>query len=362
MMEAGRWLHRRPSVSKVRGYLANGFCVMTPDHWSTVAQERVDAQGYPVALKAFINLHLAETYDEPGESVEADALRAAADAEDRPRGVVPDGVALVTVSVDVQTAGHGRLETQAVGWTPDEKGYLIDFQRSEGDPNQAEVWADLDDWLLRGWQHEKGAQMRAHIVLVDSSNGNTTDSVYAFCQARASRWVFPLKGSEHISSIGFAEEGTTRKSTVHLFNVATDLLKRNLFSCLSQLPNSPKSIHLAAWVTDEYIAQIAAEKRVPIINPRTRQTSHKWIKIRDRNEALDLWVYANAAWWVITKVLAPILGGPESQGHLLHLAQSAARTGAERILPSGASLRIRSHGIGGWELARVDGFLMAVQW
>lgn len=345
MMEAGRWDHRRPNVARVRGFWANAFYVMAPDHWSKMAQEWVDAQDDRTALKSFINLQLAETYEERGESLEPSFLRGRANAEDRPRGEVPDGVALLLVLVDVQTAGSGRLEAQVVGFAADERAYLVDYQVFPGNPDLDEVWEDLDAWLLAGWRHQHGARMNAHLVLVDARDGNTRDRVYRFCAPRATRWVFPQMGVDTLSSKGWSEESSSRKSTQRLFLTATDDVKRVLFSRFNLDPCAPRSIHLPSWVSDAYLDQLGAEKRVSVTDPKTRRTTFKWVKVRDRNEALDLWVYALSGWWILTRILAPYLGGQGGTEHLQALARRASEARDELTYGQPAGRTLRSRGV-----------------
>ena len=217
MLEQGHWHHRRPAVATVKGYLANGLYAVFADHWTKLAQEWVNAQGDQLELKAFINLNLAETFSEPGESVEPSFLRRRAEEEIRDRAIVPDGVALLVVTADVQTSAPGRLECQVVGFTADERAFLIDFQVFAGDPQQDAVWEDLDAWLLNGWRHQNGATMRPHLIFIDARDGNVRDAVYRFCAPRGDRWVFPQMGVGSLASKGWAEESGSRKNTQRMF-------------------------------------------------------------------------------------------------------------------------------------------------
>lgn len=348
MMEEGRWHHQRPGITAVKGYFANGFYVMAPGHWLKMAQEWGDAQGDTELLKAFINLNLAETFQEPGESIEPSFLRTRADAEDRPRGLVPDGIAVLLVQVDVQTSGLGRLEAQVIGFMPDERAFLIDWQAFHGDPNQESVWEDLDTWLLAGWRHQNGANLQAHLVLVDARDGNVRDSVYKYCGPRAPRWIFPQMGVDRLTSKGWAEESSARKNITRMFLTGTDDVKRALFARINQDPGAPKSIHLPKWVTDEYLEQLGAEKRVSSKDPKTGKVTWTWIKTRPRNEALDLWVYALSGWWILTRILVPSLSGPDGRAQLEAIAATASATQTGNVTYQAAQGRqIRSMGIFG---------------
>lgn len=346
MMEAGHWHHRR-DIKTVRGFWANGLYAMFPGHWAKMAQEWVDAQEQPLELKAFINLHLAETYEAPGESVEASWLRKRADAEDRPRGIVPDGVAILIVTVDIQRAGLGRLEAQLVGITPDEQAFLIDVRTFPGNPLEPEVYGDLDEWLLAGWTHANGGRMTAHLVFLDARDGSVRDPVFNFCTPRFDRWVFPQMGTERLTSKGWCEESTAKKSTVRLFLTGTDDVKQTLMARLNQGPGAPRSIHLASWVTDAYLDQLASEKRMPVTDPKTKKTTWRWVRTQDRNEALDQWVYTLSAWWAITRILAPELAGPNGREILESLARQASQSTEDVVYNTGPGRRIRSRGFQG---------------
>ena len=345
MMEAGHWQHRRPAVEQVKGYWANGLYAVTEGHWAKMAQSFVDAAEEPGALRAFVNLDLAETYNDPGESAEPEELRKRADKEVRDRAIVPDGVAILIVTVDLQTAGIGRLEAQVVGFKPDERAYLVDFQVFPGDPKQEAVYEDLDAWLLEGWKHQNGAQMTPHLVFLDARDGNVRDSVYNYCSPRVDRWIFPQMGMDSLASKGWCEESTNRKQVGRLFLTSTDDTKRALMSRLAMPdPNAPKSIHLPSWISKEYLDQLGAEKRMPVVDPKTRKVSYRWVSTRPRNESLDLWSYALSGWWAITKILAPHLGGPDGRKHLEDLAAQASQAVGSVAYTSSSGRRIRSKG------------------
>lgn len=345
MMEAGHWQHRRPAVTTVKGYWANGLYAVFPDHWAKLAQEWADAQGDQLELKAFINLNLAETFSEPGEGIEEDFLRKRADAFENQKGVVPDGTALILVQVDVQTAGAGRLEAQAVGFDPNERATLIDFQVFTGDPQQDAVWEDLDAWLLSGWRHQaSGLMVTPHLAFIDARDGNVRDAVYRFCAPRYDRWVFPQMGMDTLASKGWSEESSAKKNTQRMFLTSTDDTKRVVLSRLNLDPNAPRAIRLPSWVSDDYLKQLAAEKRMPVTDAKTRKTTWRWVKVQSRNEALDLWSYAYSGWWAITRILAPYLADEEGRAQLQALADAASSSREEKHGGANPARKIRSRG------------------
>lgn len=347
MMEAGEWKHRRPEIRSVKGYWANGLYAMFLGHWAKMAQEWVDAQGDNLELKSFINLHLAETYSAPGESVDPKETRKRADLDVRDRAVVPDGVALLVVTVDVQTAAPGRLEAQVVGFTPDERAYLVDFQIFMGNPQEDPVWEELDAWLLQGWRHKNGAQMTAHIVFIDARDGNVRDAVFRFCAPREDRWIFPQMGIETLASKGWCEESSSKKHTQRLFLTASDDCLRVFFARQALDPNAPKSVHIPHWTSDNYHEQLGSRKRMPVTDPKTKKTTYQWVRVTPRNEALDLWKYAYSCWWAITKILAPHLGGPDGRAELEALAAKASQAVDRVSYDQPGGRRILNRGIHG---------------
>jgi phage terminase large subunit GpA-like protein len=56
----------------------------------------------------------------------------------------------------------------------------------------------------------------------------------------------------------------------------------------------PGFVQLPDWVDEEYPAQLTAEKAIRRYL-KGRGTVREWVKLRERNEALDLEVYALAA-------------------------------------------------------------------
>ena len=95
-----------------------------------------------------------------------------------------------------------------------------------------------------------------------------------------------------------------------------------VFSRLKINSAGPGYVHLPDWVDDEYLAQLTAEKAIRKY-VKGRGAVREWIKLRERNEALDLEVYALAALHMLgqpfirglkaraAKFATPTLGLPE---------------------------------------------------
>src|SRR6185437_16168390 len=105
MLNAGRWIAEFPDRPIV-GFHLNALYSPWRDNWAALAQEWAEAnhEKNPEKLKAFVNLRLGETWEEQGDSIEAVALKSRLEEY---KAEVPEGVGLLTSSVDVQ---NDRLE------------------------------------------------------------------------------------------------------------------------------------------------------------------------------------------------------------------------------------------------------------
>jgi phage terminase large subunit GpA-like protein len=292
MIAAGEWRAEFPT-RVVAGFHLNALYSPWRDNWTDLAQEWSEAttQKNPEKLKAFINLRLGETWEEEGDSVETIGLKARLEPQ---RAEVPPGVGLLTASVDVQS---DRLECVVKGWGHGEESWLIAYQILYGDPGLPSVWDELDKFLGEEYQHENGRMVRIVSTMVDSG-GLHTEEVYKFCKARQHRRVFCLKGSSETGKEILGRYSTNNRYQVKLFTVGTDTAKDRIFARLRIASPGPGYIHLPEWAEDEYLAQLTAEKALRRYK-RGRGIVRQYVKIRARNEALDLEVYALCALYVL---------------------------------------------------------------
>jgi len=179
-----------------------------------------------------------------------------------------------------------------VGWGLDEESWSIHYQTIYGDPSSPKVWDDLDVVLARKWEHESGSEMIATATCVDSG-GHHTQSVYKYCKAREGRRVFAIKG---VGGDGRPLVGRPSKNNigrVNLFPIGVDTAKHLLFSRFRITEPGAGYCHFPSDRDDEYFKQLTAEK----IATRYHKgfARREFVKVRPRNEALDVRVYAMAA-------------------------------------------------------------------
>src|SRR5579863_2788848 len=262
--------------------------------WAELVREWLDAQKDTARLKKFVNTVLAETWEERGESIQAQGLRGRVEnygAE------VPAGVGVLLASVDVQ---GDRLELAVKGYGAGEESWLVALSQVNGDPAKSEPWFELDELLKQTYTCVGGRELSIRIAVIDSG-GLHTDEVYKFCKVRETRRIGEL--IQHVYAIkgvgGAGREITGRPSTgnrygVKLFPIGVDTAKDTVFSRMKIAAPGPGYLHLPAWIDDEYLEQLTAEKAVRKYKKGVGAV-REYVKLRDRNEGLDLEVYALAA-------------------------------------------------------------------
>jgi phage terminase large subunit GpA-like protein len=301
MLNAGKWVPEFPE-RPTAGFHINALYSPWRENWHALAQEWSEAnkEGNPEKLKAFINLRLGETWEEQGDAIEALALKARLEEY---QSEVPDGVGILTASVDVQS---DRLEVVVKGWGEKEESWLIAYQQCFGDPGQETVWNELDTFLLSTWDSVSGRKVKIACVMIDSG-GLHTDSVYRFVRARQHRKIFALKGSSEAGKEILGKFSVNNQYRVKLWMLGTDTAKDRIFARMKIPAPGPGYMHLPDFAEDEYLAQLTSEKAVRRYR-RGKGTIREYIKTRARNEALDLEVYALAALYVLGQAAIRKLG------------------------------------------------------
>jgi phage terminase large subunit GpA-like protein len=261
-------------------------------------------------MKTFVNTSLGETWIETGEAPDWQRLY-----ERRERwkpGIVPEGALFLTAGADVQ---KDRIEVDVWAWGRGLESWLIDHIVIEGGAERDGAWAQLTDLLGRTWQHQRGAALPIMKLAIDT--GYETSAVYAWARQVGFGQVVPVKGvdgfnrASPVSGPSFVDAniaGKRLRRGARLWTVATATFKSETYRFLRlERPTEeeqasgavfpPGTLHLPAWVEDEWLKQLTAEQLVTV---KTKRGFSKleWQKLRERNEALDLRVYARAAAWV----------------------------------------------------------------
>jgi phage terminase large subunit GpA-like protein len=119
-----------------------------------------------------------------------------------------------------------------------------------------------------------------------------------------------------------------------LFVLCVDTGKEIVFSRLLIASPGPGYLHLPDWVDAEYLAQLTAEKAIRKY-VKGRGAVREWVKLRERNEALDLEVYSLAALYILGPAFVRAL--PEHAARLAQPPPSSETPGVETEAPPPAS-------------------------
>ena len=237
-------------------------------------------------LRTWVNTTLGETWEEQGEMLdEYDLIDRVEDWGDE----LPEDVLMLTAGVDVQ---DDRLEYEIVGWGRGEESWSIDYNVLYGDPSSAELWIDLDKALQRTYRHPLSGDMTLRSACIDSG-GHYTQQVYNYARNRVGKRVFAIKGigGEGKPIIGRPSKNNIGK--INLFPVGVDTAKELVYARLKMKEEGAGYCHFPLGRNEEYFRMLTAEKKVvKYFKGRPRR---EWVKIRQRNEALDCRVYATAA-------------------------------------------------------------------
>lgn len=296
MIAAGVWIAEKPFAGVA------GFHVW--EMYSPWRSLRDQVQAFLVSLtsmekrQAWTNTALGETWEAPGEKVDASALLLRREAY---TATVPTGVQVLTMGVDVQ---DDRLEALVVGWGEGEESWIVARETWYGDPAQPEVWKDLDEVLEAGWACEDGGQLRIQCTLVDSG-GHKTQAVYNGVIPRQRQRVFASKGrSGGISGLLVSPSRPIRprdgSGTVLLRVIDPDQGKILIFGRLKMDDPGPEYIHFPDSLGEQFFDELTAEKLVTKRNKFGVPTK-VWEQVRERNESLDCFVLAHAA----LRIVAP---------------------------------------------------------
>ena len=286
-IRSGRWIAEKPFRGHASYHLNEMYSVFRK--LSDIVQSFLEKK-HAGDLQTFVNVSLAETWEERGEGVESHVLLDR--CEDWQK--IPDSVVMLVAGVDVQ---DDRLEVEIVGIGRDEESWSIDYRVLRGDPSGPRVWEDLDSVLFAEYETEDGRSLAIRGTGIDTG-GHHTQTTYKYVKAREGRRVFALKGVGGEGRPIVTRPTKNNIGKVRLFSVGSDTAKELVYSRLRIDEAGPGYCHFPIGRDDEYFKQLTAER---LVTRYVRGHAKRiWIKSRNRNEALDVRCYALAAYSILS--------------------------------------------------------------
>lgn len=285
----GRWIAAKPFRGHASYHLSELYSCFVK--LGTIVRSFLEKKAAG-DLQTFVNVSLAETWEEAAEQVSTGAL---IERAERFRAPVPAGALCLTAGIDMQ---QDRLEVEIVGWGLGEESWSVDHHVLWGDPLQEEVWETLDDLLARTYLHQSGAQLSISGACLDTGGSpGMTQAAYEYARGKTGRRLFAIKGvggwGRPVVSAPSRKRTGRGQRKVDLFTVGADEAKLIVMRRWGLTAAGPGYCHFPKDRDPEWFAQATAEALV------TRYVRgfavREWHKRRDRNEALDCRVYAYAA-------------------------------------------------------------------
>jgi len=307
MLHNGEWIATKPENSSpdMVGYHIS--TLYSPDgwmSWAEIAKEWEECQGDEPKMKAFINTILGETYKEKTEAPEWEALYEKSQLYGLPENKPLGSVAFLTAGVDVQ---GDRLEVEIVGWMRGRNSQQIDYRVLLGDTNEKDVWDQLTKVLDEPFETEDKRTLHIRYMAVDT--GYRPDKVNDWAKLHGPTRVLPVRGDEKVQApfmpprvVDLNKQGK-KLGKMKVWHVGVSYLKGQLYGWLRLNVNLetgevPAGYCLFTKRDPHYFRGLTAEAIQPVRNNRGMIT-YQWVKKYERNEPLDVRVYATAAAYVL---------------------------------------------------------------
>ncbi len=292
MLNNGEWRALAKSKDPTHAsYFISGL--YSPDGWfkwweavKLFEESKNDINKY----KSFVNTVLGLPYEETGEIIDWEKIYNR--RENYELNKVPIGGLFLTCGVDVQ---HDRLHVELVAWGRMKESWSIDSRIIYGKTDQNEVWLELAKLVNEEFDIEgSDLKMKISKMGIDASDGNTAFYVYSFCQNFKFTHVFPIQGRDkmieyfNISPLReFKKTGHKLLKGIKIYRVNVNAYKAELMDYLSKNKSDFDLLmgycHFPNY-HESFFKELTSEYEL----------KGKWVKQRNRNEALDCRVYARA--------------------------------------------------------------------
>lgn len=245
----------------------------------------------------FINTNLGEPYSLDASSANDLDLEGRAEDYD---AEVPEGVRGLTGAVDVQ---NDRLEVGIYGWDKNARNWVIAYSVLYGNPSEKDVWNELGKFLMRGWTRKDETQQ--HLITVGIDTRYETIHVENFITSwrrklsRIGCRLFAIRGTNSMRNPSVIQRSTNRYkvgklSIGEMVNVNAHASKIHAMRLLNvDDPDAPGYCRFSIHLDQAFFDSLTAEEMQQTLD-RRGYPKIEWVKLRERNEAFDIFRYAHA--------------------------------------------------------------------
>lgn len=287
----GKWIAKNPDVKDHRGFHLNEFASPWKT-WGEIIEDYKKVKDDPERLITFWNTSLGLPYViNLNEIIDYELIY---NRREEYNAEVPEGVEVLTGGIDVQDS---RIEIEVVGWDKEGESWGIEYKVFPGNPALDDVWANLETYLNKEFQHEDGTKRKLALSFIDTG-GHHTDRTYDFVNKNFSELkVIGIKGQGGVNVSVHNGFRRTKCNKIDLLSIGVNALKDMTYASLKVEEVGPKYCHFPLDLTKgygmDYFKMLTAEVK------EVKDKSIVWKKIRERNEALDMRNYSRAAFEMI---------------------------------------------------------------
>lgn len=273
--------------------------------WEELVRDYIKTKNDDNKYRTFVNTVLGETYKIKGEVPDAENLYNR--REDYDVATVPDGVYFLTMGVDIQ---GDRIECEVVGWSIGRTSYSIEYIVLVGNTSKDEVWNDLREVINRQYPCNDGSSMVIKLTCIDA--GYNTKKVYDFCSGFTTDRVIPIMGRDSVKDVMVSppravnvNKGGKKIKGTKVWYLGTSLLKSEFYGFLKLTPLEVDGVeiypqgycHFPQY--DRHYFKMLTAEELRMVKNKKGYSSYQWVKVYERNEALDLRCYARAAAYIV---------------------------------------------------------------
>jgi phage terminase large subunit GpA-like protein len=304
MLARGVWRpEAQEHTGKVAGFhLSSLYSPVGMFSWGEIASKWAEDRYDPQRRREFFNTVLGLPYLETADLPAWEKLYAR--REEYALGSIPEGGLFLTAGADVQ---KDRIECIVIAWGRDKENWVVDYQTFEGDTSNidSDAYRGVQSLMLQGFEHESGATL--HIRCLGIDTGFNTQVVYNWSRQFQDGRVMPIKGEDSLPilfsqprAVDVYQQGKRKRGALKLYRVGVSLIKQELYGWLNLLPPEPGLTPPPGFchfpqLDEEFFRQLCSEQLIVTETKLTKKQVRSWKKIRPRNEALDVFIYARAA-------------------------------------------------------------------
>ena len=288
MLEKCEWRAEKPMYDHAGFFIWSAYNPLIS--WKEIVKEFLLCKDNPEELKVFVNTVLGETWDaKTRDAFDWQKLYNRRDDYDR-NSLPEDKNYILVAGADVQA---DRIEVEIVAYSAGMESWSVDYRVYIGKPEKMTVFQNLLELMKEQWNGQ-------YIRRIGVDCGYASQSVYSWARHQLRDKVIILRGFEKLPTIVGQPKHTDIKTgkkverrAMQYFPVSTSGIKSEIYSWLRIEEEGNCYFHFPSTYEEEYFKQLCAEYQKPV-KTKTGYTKNEWVKIRERNEALDCRVYARA--------------------------------------------------------------------